>query len=475
MNRLANSHVNHFAVKSKANRHLKPRKTAKANHIPLLACFFFSGMSGLIYQVAWIKALGLIFGHTLFAIATVLSVFMAGLATGSAYIGRWRSDAKPVVLYAYIELLVAASGFLSLVGLRSVGWLYVKFYPDVAGLSALLLALRFFGAVAVLFVPTFLMGGTLPILARVVAKNSDELGAGVSQLYWINTLGAVVGTVISGFILLPVLGLRGTIATAVALNVLAGLVALKIPKKLSPQQDLENSKNNPEKDSEKNGEAVTPSRLVGPQPTLTLLLFFFAVVGCTAFVYEIAWTRLLSITVSSSTYAFTTMLAMFLTGIVLGSASFRYFVARSGNNLAGHFLQNAKRGSAPQPFYLWSRSTGSCLSFPSVLRATNRTFGGLFVSTICHQWTNRFTGRHDFWLRFSNGDCTLRRHSKLERHKFSDRRPRVRRKHRRLNFWIAGCRFLAGSISRQFSCDRSGRWSELFVGRRDFDASHTFR
>ena len=358
---------------------MKPQKTAKAIHIPLLACFFFSGMSGLIYQVAWIKALGLIFGHTLFAIATVLSVFMAGLATGSAYIGRWRSDAKPVVLYAYIELLVAASGFLSLVGLRSVGWLYVKFYPDVAGLSALLLALRFFGAVAVLFVPTFLMGGTLPILARVVARNSDELGSGVSQLYWVNTLGAVVGTVISGFILLPVLGLRGTIATAVALNVLAGLVALKIPKKLSPQQDLENSKNNPEKDSEKNGEAVTPSRLVGPQPTLTLLLFFFAVVGCTAFVYEIAWTRLLSITVSSSTYAFTTMLAVFLTGIVLGSASFRYFVARSGKISLVTFSKTQT--------WIGAAALLSLVAFhwllpivPFLLRATNRTFGGLLLA-----------------------------------------------------------------------------------------------
>ena len=63
-------------------------------------------MSGLIYQVAWIKTLGLIFGHSLFAIATVLAVFMAGLATGSACIGRWKSHKKPVVLYAYIELLI---------------------------------------------------------------------------------------------------------------------------------------------------------------------------------------------------------------------------------------------------------------------------------------------------------------------------------------------------------------------------------
>jgi spermidine synthase len=326
-------------------------------------------MSGLIYQVAWIKALGLIFGHTLFAIATVLAVFMAGLAIGSAYIGRWRSHTTPVVLYAYIELLVAAAGILSLVGLRSVSWLYVKVYPDVVGLPLFLVAVRFFGAVAVLFVPTFLMGGTLPILARVISRNSDELGTRVSQLYWVNTLGAVVGTLVSGFILLPTVGLRGTIATAVALNVLSGFVAFKIPKSLHHQQVLENS------------DVVPSSPVVGPQPSFTPLLFLFAVVGCTAFIYEIAWTRLLSITVSSSTYAFTTMLAMFLAGIVLGSAFFRYFVGRSGKISLITFSRTQT--------WIGVAALSSLIMFhwilpvvPFVLRATHRTFGGLLLAQL---------------------------------------------------------------------------------------------
>jgi spermidine synthase len=324
-------------------------------------------MSGLIYQVAWIKALGLIFGHSLFAVATVLAVFMAGLATGSAYIGRWQSHKKPVVLYAYIELLIAATGILSVVGLRGVGWLYVKVYPDVGSLPSLLLALRFFGAVAILFVPTFLMGGTLPVLSRVIARNAGELGAGVSQLYWVNTLGAVVGTIVSGFILLPALGLRGTIAIAVALNVLSGLVALRIPEILSPQQGLKES------------EVATPPPVVGSQPTQAPLLFLFAVVGCTAFAYEIAWTRLLSITVSSSTYAFTTMLAMFLTGIVLGSASFRYFVARSGKISLVTFSKTQT--------WIGVAALSSLVAFhwllpvvPFLLRVTNRSFGGLLLA-----------------------------------------------------------------------------------------------
>src|SRR6266576_3934705 len=87
----------------------------------LLICFFFSGAAGLIYQVAWGKALGLIFGHTAYAIATVLAVFMAGLATGSASLGRLTArHSRPIASYGWIELGVAATGAASLAGLAGV-------------------------------------------------------------------------------------------------------------------------------------------------------------------------------------------------------------------------------------------------------------------------------------------------------------------------------------------------------------------
>jgi spermidine synthase len=348
-------------------RLLKKEKAVNSRHVALLACFFLSGASGLIYQVAWVKALGLIFGHSLFAIATVLAVFMAGLAAGSAYIGGWRSRAKPVVLYASIELLIGATGILSLAGLSGVSWLYVKFYPSVVGFGWLLLGLRFLGAVAVLFVPTFLMGGTLPVLARHIARDSAELGDCVSQLYWVNTLGAVVGTLVSGFVLLPAFGLRGTIATAVVLNIVSGLVAFRIPKDFLDQPVAKKSL------------VSEASPVVGPQPSFVLLLIVFAIVGCTGFAYEIAWTRLLSITISSSTYAFTIMLATFLAGIVIGSASFKYFLARNGNiSLSGFSWTQTGIGVA---------ALSSLIAFhwllpvvPFLLRATHRSFGGLLLA-----------------------------------------------------------------------------------------------
>ena len=159
--------------------HAEPTPAPRRFLFPaLLVCFFFSGAAGLIDQVVWSKALGLIFGHTAYAVATVLAVFMAGLASGSAWIGR-RSDCwrHPVAAYGWMELGVAATAAISLAGLAVVREAHVAAYPHAAGNASMLLALRFAGSVIVLFLPTFLMGGTLPVLVRGLTKNAAELGA----------------------------------------------------------------------------------------------------------------------------------------------------------------------------------------------------------------------------------------------------------------------------------------------------------
>ena len=197
----------------------------------LMLCVLLSGAAGLIYQVAWTKALGLVFGHAVYAIATVLAAFMAGLAVGSAYLGRWSERRPPaglVRLYSQMELICAVSGALSLAALVAVRALFVAAYPLAGGWQPLLVLLRFVGASVVLFVPTFLMGGTLPILVSALTRSSDELGKRVSGLYWMNTLGAVAGTLACGFFLLPALGLRESVLCAVALNLVAAGLAWRI-------------------------------------------------------------------------------------------------------------------------------------------------------------------------------------------------------------------------------------------------------
>src|SRR5580692_7297336 len=108
-------------------RHGMPGQSPQRHLFPaLLVCFFLSGAAGLIDQVVWSKALGLIFGHTAYAVATVLAVFMAGLASGSAWIGgHSESSSRPIILYAWLEFGVAASAAISLAGLGAVRAIYV--------------------------------------------------------------------------------------------------------------------------------------------------------------------------------------------------------------------------------------------------------------------------------------------------------------------------------------------------------------
>jgi spermidine synthase len=332
----------------------------------LLLCFFFSGAAGLIYQVAWSKALGLIFGHTAYAVATVLAVFMGGLAAGSAWLGRWSEHReRPIALYGWIELGVAATGAVSLAGLAGVRAAYVAAYPYASGHGAALVALRFVGAAIVLFLPTFLMGGTLPVLVRGLARNSAELGTRLARLYWINTAGAVVGTLAAGFLFLPTLGLRKTLGVAVGLNLLAGALALRLSRAESAAMPAASAV------PAKSGAAPTilPSRF---------LLVCFAAVGATAMAYEIGWTRLLSTQLGSSTYAFTLMLATFLTGIVLGSAIFERWNRRHEVSQMTFALTQTFTATAAVAFLIFFPRLIEVL--PPILRATHESFRGLVLA-----------------------------------------------------------------------------------------------
>ena len=335
----------------------------------ILTCFFLSGAAGLIYQVAWSKALGLIFGHTAYAIATVLAVFMAGLAAGSAFFGRWRKNQTvPIVLYSQIEFLAGMTGALSLAGLAGVRSVYFASYPLISSMQSLLPVLRFLGAAVVLFIPTFLMGGTLPVLVRGVTRNPVQLGLRVSQLYWVNTFGALTGTLISGFVLLPALGLRLTVGVAVALNIVAGLIALRIAKEFASADEVRGS--------------TSPRVSVGKSPQQLppqFLLILFVVVGATAFAYEIAWTRLLAVELGSSTYAFTLILAAFLAGTVIGSMIFQRFY-RGARKVAMVTFSRAQTWIAVAAllsliFFHWIPSV-----IPFLLRVTHQTFGGLVLA-----------------------------------------------------------------------------------------------
>ena len=338
-------------------------------HLPgILLCFFLSGAAGLIYQVAWGKALGLVFGHTVYAISTVLAVFMGGLALGSAWWGaRSERFANPVKLYGWMELAIAAAGLLSLPGLACVRWLYLHSYQTAAGSVPALLLLRFLGAALVLLLPTFLMGGTLPVLIQGMTRSSAELGARVSRLYWVNTLGAVAGTLAAGFLLLPSLGQRQTVGVAVVLNVFAGAVALALSRRSSPSRFPAD-----EEFSQQSANAIRSS----PRTQSNFLLVTFGVVGATAISYEIGWTRLLATYLGSSTYAFTVMLAAFLSGIVIGSVLFERWISSGREVSTSGYAWTQLLTALFALGFLASYQHFPTL-FGALLRHSNNTFGGL--------------------------------------------------------------------------------------------------
>lgn len=281
----------------------------------LLACFFLSGVSGLIYEVVWTRMLVLVFGTTTFATSTVLTAFMAGLGFGALLFGRivdrWQ---RPLLLYGLLELsiglyaLLVPDLFTGLVPLYRMIW--QEFTPSFSLFSLL----RFLLASTVLLIPTTLMGGTLPALSRFYVKKRETVGLHIGLLYGLNTLGAVLGAAAAGFLLLPEVGMERTTWAAVSLNLAVGLFALVVAtkemplkKSVRPVRQWESKPTLPEPPS-----GTLPPRLV------LAALATFGLSGFAAMAYEVAWTRLLTLILGSSTYAFTTMLVAFLTGLALG-------------------------------------------------------------------------------------------------------------------------------------------------------------
>lgn len=276
-----------------------------------LVCFFLSGAAGLIYQVVWTRMLTQIFGNTTYAIATVLSAFMAGLAAGSYVFGRIADRRKnDFLLYGILEAGVGLYGFL-------VPWLFelgAKIYIPLFQLSSshpflfnlLLFILSFF----LLVLPTVLMGATLPVLSRFFIRSFSQLARRVGDLYATNTLGAVLGCGFAGYYLIPALGMRKTVYLAAALNL--GIALLIFWVDWLREKEPDESRPEPAVESVESAGRGSVSWLGG------VLLVSFGFSGFAALVYENAWTRALTMVLGSSTYSFTTMLVTFLVGLALG-------------------------------------------------------------------------------------------------------------------------------------------------------------
>jgi len=273
------------------------------------ALFLISGMAGLIYQTIWNRMLALVFGTTLPAVTTVLAAFMGGLALGSFIFGRVADKSIHLArmygvleicvgLYAFaIEPLFAALRRLTPVLAQSLG-------EDSFSFQLIRLLLCF----AVLVPPATLMGGTLPVLSRALAQRESSIGQVIGMLYGLNTLGAVAGTFLAGFVFIRVFGISASLIGTGILNIIAGAIAVALDKPLarhlaSAAATAAAAKAGQGKTKDRNGR---------------LVLACYAAAGFAALACEVAWARALSLVLGSSVYAFTTMLGTFLAGLAIG-------------------------------------------------------------------------------------------------------------------------------------------------------------
>lgn len=298
----------------------------------VIVCFVLSGFAALLYQTAWLRQFSLVFGTSELAVATVLAAYMAGLAGGAAVAARWMQRVRrPIRVYGLLEAAIAISALAVPFLLSAAGAAYVLMLGDLPeppsastfGQPLFYLVVAFL----VLALPTGFMGATLPLLTRQVIRTDRELGSKVALLYASNTAGAVAGTVVAAFVLLPMLGLRGTVWVGVAINALVFVVAALISTRV-PAIDTETNRVPNKSLPGFISSCIKPLLATGKpmrervanafmsQPSWILLLMFFS--GANAFLYEVLWTRMLSHVLGGSIYAFATMLAAFLTGIALG-------------------------------------------------------------------------------------------------------------------------------------------------------------
>jgi len=277
----------------------------------ILFLFFCSGATALIYEVVWSKYLALMFGSTIQAQTVVLAVFMGGLALGNRLFGGWADRTRqPLAWYGYIEVVIGlyAFFFTPIYGLADA--MFIKLGTRIVEHGGLLLLLKGVLSVGLLLVPTTLMGGTLPLLAAWLQKSTADAGRRSARFYSTNSLGAVCGAGLAGFVLVRAVGLPVTLQMTALANVIVGFAAVGLARSQSDGLP---------------GVTQKPTCPVVTESHQTTAIFkrgcfMVAFTGAVSMGLEVLAARCLSLIFGASLQSFAIVLMAFILGIGIGSA-----------------------------------------------------------------------------------------------------------------------------------------------------------
>jgi len=276
----------------------------------LLLLFFLSGTAGLILQVVWMYRLGLIFGNAAYATAATLAAFFLGLAIGGWFLGNASAKFKrPLSAYGFMEIGIALTALLLIPGIEFYETHYASLVTLTNGNQSLLTVLKFAFSIILLLVPTVLMGGTFPVLAQFIGKEKRQLASRGTFLYAVNTLGASIGALLAGFLLLSRYGVDATYYFTIVLIASIGFIAIFTDRLLIVNKELTSI----EKDK---SASKSIKKLDGINYSELKILAFSS--GLLALSAETVWTKMFAQVLQNSIYSFSAILVVFLFALGIG-------------------------------------------------------------------------------------------------------------------------------------------------------------
>ena len=307
----------------------------------VVAIFVLSGMAGLIYEVVWSRQLVLVFGNTSQAVSAILTGFFGGMAIGNALGGRIADRVpRPLALYGILEIAAAVLALATPLLFTLSRSLYGQAFDALAGNPDVLALVRFGLALLALGPVTVLLGATLPTLTRHLARRGGALAGSFGRLYAANTIGALAGTALAGFVLIEVLGLAGTLQVGAACGVVAGIASLLLDRWDVGSVRRAAPTSAPVRTDAPNGalEQLASADMPAAQESLRLIplaLLFAFVSGLTSLGYQTLWNRLLSSGTGNSTYVFALILVVFLAGLAIGTVAYNLVRGRRSGGSGG--------------------------------------------------------------------------------------------------------------------------------------------